>query len=552
MKLQAFAFLRELSPSSVKFDDKSNDPLIPGDWFQLAKTGTFYSPIYGKITILPQDLATMYRNFKTKTPLPPTQLIIDWDHLSDEPQQPGDGKAAGWVQDLQIRDGGATLWCLPKWTKEAATLIAQGAYRFVSPYFLTDYLDKQSGQRIGPTLKAVAITNRPFLEGMEEIPAPAIAASDTKRPRMYLPKTGPKRRLKDMAKGCRHCGAPQKVVDAIKAAEMDDAGGAVAGEEMEELAGAKGDASAAPAAGSISCPHCGAPVKYQAAPLPDGGDDASGDDTDDAGAEGLDDSDDGAIPDATGHGAEALEDLDDASAGEGMDDAGAEGLDEAGGDADALDELDDQPAPPAPAAAAMAGLKPVKPAVPPPPGAKPAAPMPPKPPVNPAALREQVRQLSEKNSITEKALRRIQIRERRRFAEQLLSRAVRAGKVTPKLVGSVDRPGWARSFAWRDPKGFQLWLRGAPQLVDFSERTTTKAEQPQGNAVALSERVSTLATQKMKADAKLTFSEATKQVFAENRALADQYDRQQSTPVGGREWTASESSNTNVSTKVRH
>jgi len=139
----------------------------------LSAVGTFFSQVYGRVIITPQDLMTMFRNFKTVTPLSPTQLPIDYDHLSDEPAKPVDGKAAGWVQDLQVRDGGQTMWCLPKWTRRAAELIANGEYRFVSPYFLVDYLDKASGQRIGPTLKAVAITNRPFLEGMETDPGAA-------------------------------------------------------------------------------------------------------------------------------------------------------------------------------------------------------------------------------------------------------------------------------------------------------------------------------------------------------------------------------------------
>lgn len=159
-------------------DGQPDDRFVPGEPFQVAKTGKFFSPVYGEITIAPQDLANMYRNFKTLTPLPPTQLPIDYDHLSDEPQKPEDGKAAGWVEDLEIRDGGNTLWCTPKWTKRGAQLIAQGEYRWCSPYFLTDYLDKASGKKVGPTLKAIAITNRPFLEGMQEIPAPSIAASE--------------------------------------------------------------------------------------------------------------------------------------------------------------------------------------------------------------------------------------------------------------------------------------------------------------------------------------------------------------------------------------
>lgn len=156
----------------------SADPFVPGQPFQLAKTGVFFSPVYGKISITPQDLVTMYQNFKTKTPLAPTQLPIDYDHLSDEPQKPEDGKAAGWVQDLMLGPDSTTLWCTPKWTRRAAEMITNGEYRFVSPFFLTDYLDKASGLKIGPTLKAVAITNRPFLEGMQPIPAPSVAASD--------------------------------------------------------------------------------------------------------------------------------------------------------------------------------------------------------------------------------------------------------------------------------------------------------------------------------------------------------------------------------------
>lgn len=162
---------------SVRLADGDSGPFVAGDWFQLAKVGTFFSPVYGKITISPQDLMTMFTNFKTKTPLAPTQLPIDYDHLSDEPQKPEDGKAAGWVQDLQVRDDG-TMWCQPLWTRRAAEMITNGEYRFVSPFFLTDYLDKASGKKIGPTLKAVAITNRPFLEGMQPIPPPAVAARE--------------------------------------------------------------------------------------------------------------------------------------------------------------------------------------------------------------------------------------------------------------------------------------------------------------------------------------------------------------------------------------
>jgi len=253
--LQGFGFFCEMGIRRMANPPVAapNDPFVPGDWFQLAKTGTFHSPVYGEISISPDDLVTMYRNFKTKTPLAPTQLPIDYDHLSDEPQKPEDGKAAGWVQDLQLRNQGNTLWCLPKWTRRAATMIFNGEYRFVSPYFLVDYLDKVSGQKIGPTLKAVAVTNRPFLEGMQPIPAPSIAASEPRpagwgSPRLFVPNTeqkGLRSREKrasvvgvarDVA--CSSCGAPAAVV----------------GIHRKFSEGSR----------RLDCPRCGSPVRFSA------------------------------------------------------------------------------------------------------------------------------------------------------------------------------------------------------------------------------------------------------------------------------------------------
>ncbi len=177
-QVEGFYFLADLSRRFADAVDGKSSPYVQGKWFQLAKTGTFYSPHYGKVEVSPQMLSTMVKNFKTITPLAPTQLPIDYDHLSDDPQKPGDGRAAGWVEDLRLSPDGQRLEFLPKWTKPAAEMIAKGEYRFVSPFFLTQYMDKRSGKKVGPTLKAVAITNRPFLEGMQEIPAPAIAASE--------------------------------------------------------------------------------------------------------------------------------------------------------------------------------------------------------------------------------------------------------------------------------------------------------------------------------------------------------------------------------------
>jgi Mu-like prophage I protein len=134
-------------------------------WAQVAKTGEFVSSRYGKFSITRDDLSEMLHNFKHVTPAAPTELPVDYDHLSMDPDKPGDGIAAGWFKDLQLRENGDELWASVEWTPAAAKSIENKEYRFVSPSFVKDHTHKD-GKKIGTTLLAAAITNHPFLEGM--------------------------------------------------------------------------------------------------------------------------------------------------------------------------------------------------------------------------------------------------------------------------------------------------------------------------------------------------------------------------------------------------
>jgi hypothetical protein len=140
----------------------------PRSWIQLARTGSFVSNRYGKFSITTDDLSTMLRNFNEITPKAPTELPIDYDHLSMAPQKPGDGAAAGWMKRLELREDGEELWAEVEWTPDAAGLIRKKAYRFISPSFVKDHVHKD-GREIGTTLLAAAITNHPFLEGMKAL-----------------------------------------------------------------------------------------------------------------------------------------------------------------------------------------------------------------------------------------------------------------------------------------------------------------------------------------------------------------------------------------------
>lgn len=140
----------------------------PRSWIQLAKTGVFASQRYGHFSITKGDLAQMLSNFRSVTPKAPTKVPIDYDHLSMNPRKPGDGIAAGWLQDMELRAEGEELWGLAEWTPDAAMRIANKEYQFVSPSFIKNHTHKD-GSNIGTTLLAAAITNHPFLEGMEAL-----------------------------------------------------------------------------------------------------------------------------------------------------------------------------------------------------------------------------------------------------------------------------------------------------------------------------------------------------------------------------------------------
>jgi Mu-like prophage I protein len=144
------------------------DGQTPTALMQVARTGAFVSTRYGKFNITTTDLAQMLKNFREVTPVPPTRLPIDYDHLSMDPKKPGDGIAAGWIVDLELRGNGHELWAKVEWTADGARRVRAKEYQFVSPSFVRDYVYK-NGKKIGTTLVAAAVTNHPFLEGMAAI-----------------------------------------------------------------------------------------------------------------------------------------------------------------------------------------------------------------------------------------------------------------------------------------------------------------------------------------------------------------------------------------------
>lgn len=133
-------------------------------WMQVAEVGTFFNPRHGDVTITADLLAHMYANFNGGVwPKRPVELPVDYEHLATNPnRKPGDGVAAGWFKDLQLRADGTQLWALIEWNEPARKKIAAGEYRYFSP---TIHPAWGTDGKHGPTLLGGAVTNYPTLPG---------------------------------------------------------------------------------------------------------------------------------------------------------------------------------------------------------------------------------------------------------------------------------------------------------------------------------------------------------------------------------------------------
>jgi len=133
---------------------------------QCIRTGRFKHPLYGKLDITAADLKQMVGNFGTVRPKAPTEMVVDYEHLSGQGVKT---PAAGWVKSLDLADDGQSLWAIVEWTEQAVGEIKRKEYRFISPEFNLHYRDKETGKDMGATMVAIALTNRPFLEGMQPV-----------------------------------------------------------------------------------------------------------------------------------------------------------------------------------------------------------------------------------------------------------------------------------------------------------------------------------------------------------------------------------------------
>lgn len=108
--------------------------------------------------------------------------IVPWDFEHASTVLPSEGSlpvsgspAQGWTYDFEIRtnaDGKTKeLWALTEFLEPAKSYVQEGKYQWASISLAFDAVDQVSGDNVGALVMSIALTNTPFIEGMQKLAA---------------------------------------------------------------------------------------------------------------------------------------------------------------------------------------------------------------------------------------------------------------------------------------------------------------------------------------------------------------------------------------------
>ncbi len=158
-------------------------------WNQVAVAGAFKGHRGGAFEFTAQVFAELMTNLARAAN---GAVAVDYEHTSETMEggvAQGGAPAVAWVTALEVRADGRELWGLFEWVDaQAVEYVRAGRYRYLSPALVFNARDRVTGKPIGAALSSVAITNNPFLLGMQPLAATAHAPTEEDSP-MAEPQT---------------------------------------------------------------------------------------------------------------------------------------------------------------------------------------------------------------------------------------------------------------------------------------------------------------------------------------------------------------------------
>ena len=177
--------LDALADAMAAADAAAGAPDLTPKWVQVATAGDYKGYAGGAFVFDDKIFAQIINNFRTHPSYLATngigsEDVIPWDFNHASASFAADGSipitgtpAQGWIQELKTQPGpdGTQLLALTNWLEPARTYILQNKYKWASVVVGFDCRDQKTNINIGAVLESVALTNNPFIEGMQKLVA---------------------------------------------------------------------------------------------------------------------------------------------------------------------------------------------------------------------------------------------------------------------------------------------------------------------------------------------------------------------------------------------
>lgn len=139
---------------------------ITGDdpWLKIGVSGKWEGHPVGTFELNQATFDQMVSNFEKSN----IDIVCDYEHQTLY----GDcAPASGWIfkNPISLKSENGELFAKIEWTDKAKTHIKNIEYRYLSPVFAPNTTSQVDGTNIGWTLHSVALTNKPFLQELDEV-----------------------------------------------------------------------------------------------------------------------------------------------------------------------------------------------------------------------------------------------------------------------------------------------------------------------------------------------------------------------------------------------
>jgi hypothetical protein len=178
-----------LADVSSELEETKDEEVAGPKWVQVTREGNFpgYDGGTRPFAFTRANLQEMVNNIRTHhsysldADSKPVGRIIPWDFNHASERDPTSGvlpvigaPAQAWTLDLEVRegeDGKAELWALTEFLEPARTYVRAGQYQWASVSVQLNAVDPETGKNVGTVVSSIALTNTPFVEGMETLVA---------------------------------------------------------------------------------------------------------------------------------------------------------------------------------------------------------------------------------------------------------------------------------------------------------------------------------------------------------------------------------------------